>query len=179
MILPDIKCFEYKDRSKKHKTNLVYLTMTLERTTSLVEAWRLISVYFNRFMSAITKKYGNICAIRVWEAYKDGYPHIHVILVFEEHDEQPPFNYQGPTASKLSTKKPTTRDKMRNRERILNHLEITPPGACDDCISTSLDITPRQQVNQICNRLANQGLITRQHMKCPRCMILKLVNQIP
>ena len=96
---------------------------------------------------------------------------------FKEHDEQPPFNYQGPTASKPSTKKPKTRDKMGNRERILKHLQENPPGACDDCISTSLDITPRQQVNQISNHLATQGLITRQREKCPRCKIRKLVNK--
>jgi|GEM_PF-3317966 len=84
--MPDIKCFEYKDRSKNHKTNLAYITMTLDRKVTLVEAWRLIGVYFNRFMSAISKKYGKVCAIRVWEAHKDRYPHIHVILVFEEYE---------------------------------------------------------------------------------------------
>jgi len=84
--IPDIKCFEYKDRNKKHKTNIVYITTTLERTVSLVESWEDIGVLFNKFISSLRKKYGKIYAIRVWESHKDGYPHIHVILIFEEHE---------------------------------------------------------------------------------------------
>ena len=96
---------------------------------------------------------------------------------FEEHDEQPPFNYQGPINTKPSPTKTPIKNKIGNRELILTHLQENPQGACDDCISTRLNITPRQQINQICNRLGNQGLIIRQRTKCPRCTINKIVNK--
>jgi hypothetical protein len=35
------------------------------------------------------------------------------------------------------------------------------PGLDDDQLSARSGIRPRQQVNQICNRLAERGLITR------------------
>jgi len=84
--MPDIKFFEYKDRSKKHKTNLVYITTTLKRTVSLVDAWVDIGFLFNQFITSLRKKYGKIYVIRTWESHKDGYPHIHAILFFKEYE---------------------------------------------------------------------------------------------
>jgi hypothetical protein len=97
---------------------------------------------------------------------------------YKEHDEQPPFNFQGPTNRNSSRTKAPIR-RTGNRELILKHLQENLHGACDDCISTRLNIKPRQQVNQICNRLANQSLIKRQRMKCPRCTKKMLVNRVP
>lgn len=82
--LPGYKNYEYKNRSQNHQTNIIYATLTLSREKPLAEAWYGIGVLFNRYKSALTRKYGKINVIRVWEAHKDGYPHIHAIFIFEE-----------------------------------------------------------------------------------------------
>lgn len=56
---------------------------------------------------------------------------------------------------------------MDNTEKVLDYLEKSGKRLCDDCLSTQLEIRPRQQVNQICNRLAQQGNITREKALCP------------
>lgn len=50
---------------------------------------------------------------------------------------------------------------MTNIERVLE-LVRRQPGLDDDQISSQLKIRPRQQVNQICHRLKDQGLIRRE-----------------
>lgn len=65
-----------------------------------------------------------------------------------------------------------------NREKIVQYLEENEDGSCDDCISTRLKITPRQQVNQICRRLANSGTIQRTREICPFCQNRKLNNRL-
>lgn len=49
---------------------------------------------------------------------------------------------------------------MTNEDRVLDFIRRYP-GRDDDEISTTLRILPRQQVNQICNRLLKRGLIRR------------------
>lgn len=68
---------------------------------------------------------------------------------------------------------------MANTDLILEYLEgISPSVACDDAISETLSIAPRQQVNQIANRLLHEGLIARNKAVCPHCQRSKLVNAI-
>lgn len=50
---------------------------------------------------------------------------------------------------------------MGNLEKILEFLETKNKGYDDDKLSIELGIEPRQQVNQICNRLASQKKIIR------------------
>jgi len=64
---------------------------------------------------------------------------------------------------------------MTNEETILSLLR-KGKSLCDDRISTVTSITPRQQVNQICRRLAESGQIQRRHQLCGRCGKGKLVN---
>ncbi|GAH42042.1 unnamed protein product, partial [marine sediment metagenome] len=40
---------------------------------------------FNLFMANVRKQYGKVSYVRVWEAHKSGFPHIHVLLIFHEH----------------------------------------------------------------------------------------------
>ena len=49
---------------------------------------------------------------------------------------------------------------MTNHERIVELLS-KQPGLDDDEISRLADIKPRQQVNQICHKLKNQGQLKR------------------
>lgn len=64
---------------------------------------------------------------------------------------------------------------MTNTDQIYDFVKTKRPGLCDDCISKELDIHPRQQVNQICNRLKPEGIV-RQQDYCRQCQKLKLVN---
>jgi len=66
---------------------------------------------------------------------------------------------------------------MSNSDIILEFLEESRPGEyCDDCISSQLEIKPRQQVNQIGNRLMRQGTIRREKGLCGLCHKRKTIN---
>jgi len=66
---------------------------------------------------------------------------------------------------------------MNNAEIVLEVLDdIRPEKYCDDCLSDELQIKPRQQINQICRRLADQGMIIRERSICSSCKKQKLTN---
>lgn len=67
---------------------------------------------------------------------------------------------------------------MTNRERVLEALDANPEGLCDGCISAMASITPRQQVQQICSRLAGQAFSLRERGCCSRCGKNVLVNKL-
>ena len=59
---------------------------------------------------------------------------------------------------------------MSNADIILEFLEHDRARQfCDGCISKQLGIKPRQQVNQVCNKLSKQGAIHRADGTCARC----------
>lgn len=62
-------------------------------------------------------------------------------------------------------------DVVNNQSFILKKLkELSPQGMCDDCLAEVLDVNPRQQANQICNSLAQQGISVRRKAPCvQRC----------
>ena len=66
---------------------------------------------------------------------------------------------------------------MSNIKIIQNFINSTKDLYCDDCLSEVLDIKPRQQVNQICNKLQVQGYIKREIKQCCYCLKDKLVNE--
>jgi len=82
--LPDVEFFNYKDRNKTQKTRAVFVTLTYARNETLATLWEQVGKDFNRWASAMRKRYGGIKIIRCWEAQRDGYPHIHCVLLFEE-----------------------------------------------------------------------------------------------
>jgi hypothetical protein len=67
---------------------------------------------------------------------------------------------------------------MSNRDNILKFLTNKPDGACDDCVSAKADVSPRQQVNQICNQLQKQGRVKRKLEICSTCNRFKKVNTL-
>jgi hypothetical protein len=68
---------------------------------------------------------------------------------------------------------------MTNTELLLELLdEISPKAYCDDCLSLELRIHPRQQVNQLVNRLGDEGKILRQKGVCSLCKKRKTTNAI-
>ena len=65
---------------------------------------------------------------------------------------------------------------LSNTDVLVDYLEEHPGAYCDDCLSDMLEIKPRQQINQICNRLAGQNRIVRAKARCASCGRDKLVN---
>ena len=77
--------FNPKDRGGNKKTRALFVTLTYDtKRCSFSDAWKNIGVEFNRFRSYVCKKFGNVSCFRVFEAYANGHPHIHCILLFEE-----------------------------------------------------------------------------------------------
>lgn len=65
-----------------------------------------------------------------------------------------------------------------NKGRIFSFLQKERKEYCDDCLSLILKIIPRQQVNQICRKMQNQGLIVREKGVCFGCSKYKTVNYL-
>ena len=82
--LDDIVFFSIKDRNLKNiKTSAVSVTMTYDKKRcSLRDAWANVGKEFSSWLTKLRKRYGKISIFRTWEAFKNGYPHINVILFF-------------------------------------------------------------------------------------------------
>ena len=50
---------------------------------------------------------------------------------------------------------------MTNREKVLSTLRLSTSPLDDDELARRAGVSPRQQVNQICRRLVQEGLLTR------------------
>jgi len=68
---------------------------------------------------------------------------------------------------------------MSNRDIVLEFLEQDPlKWYCDDCLSSQLEIKPRQQIFQICNRLDKENKIRREQGECSLCEKNKKVSSL-
>ena len=93
--IPDVKCFDYNDRSKRHKTRVLFVTLTYRRDDPLNVVWDKVGVDFNRYVAGLKRRYGRkILIIRTFEAQRDGYVHIHAVLYFQEYEFET-FFYNG------------------------------------------------------------------------------------
>lgn len=82
-----IKKITFFDTKNHHPqyTPALWITLTYDpKLCTITEAWQNIGKEFNRFKSAIQRKYGKASFLRVFEASKNGYPHIHCITVFQD-----------------------------------------------------------------------------------------------
>ena len=64
---------------------------------------------------------------------------------------------------------------MTTKDRIVDLLERSRTPYCDDCLSSSLSIRPRQQVQQKTAELAKNFRFVRAPGTCSRCKSDKLV----
>ncbi|MHA1410204.1 MAG: rolling circle replication-associated protein [Candidatus Odinarchaeia archaeon] len=80
--LPKNVFFNYKDRNRKQSTKVVFVTLTYARNEPLDVLWEEVGKDYNRWISALRRRYGKISVLRCWEAQRDGYPHIHCVLLF-------------------------------------------------------------------------------------------------
>lgn len=106
--LEEVEFFSIKSRGRE-KTRALFVTLTYDvKIADLLEAWGgvkeqrvskdgrvyyshkkgclCVSCLWNRYITNLRMKFGRISVIRVWEGYKTGYPHIHAILIFHDHE---------------------------------------------------------------------------------------------
>ena len=73
------------DFERNPYTNILFVTWTYDtKLCSFDEVWRRIPKEFNLWKANIRKKFGDFFVFRTFEAFENGYPHIHAILVFKE-----------------------------------------------------------------------------------------------
>jgi len=76
--------FNRKDRRGNKKTRALFVTLTYDaKRCSFSDAWDNIGIEFNRFMSYVRKNFGEVSCCRVFQAFSNGHPHIHCVLLFE------------------------------------------------------------------------------------------------
>jgi hypothetical protein len=85
--MPDVRFFDDSDfsTSKKVYSSALWLTLTYDtKRCSRSEAMQRIGQEWNRFLSALRSKYGQVSVLRSWETSGQGYPHVHACLLFKE-----------------------------------------------------------------------------------------------
>ncbi len=69
------------------KTNVLYVTDTFDaKLCDFKTAWYILGPEFNRQIANLRYKYGRIHIARTFESFENGYPHIHFVAIFLDHD---------------------------------------------------------------------------------------------
>jgi hypothetical protein len=66
---------------------------------------------------------------------------------------------------------------MAIRDKLRSTLAVSGP-MCDDCLSSSAFIKPRQTVNARCRELETAGELVRNTDRCPQCKAIKITNRL-
>ncbi len=96
----DSKLFDINQANPQ--TNCLFVTLTYDtKLKSRDEAWNEIGIEYNRWVSGIKRKFGGCAIIRAFESFKNGYPHIHAIILFDDYqfDVFEHWNKQGTKSS--------------------------------------------------------------------------------
>jgi len=79
----DTKIFDINQAEPK--TNALLVTFTYDtKLKNKIDAWHDVSLEYNRAITRLRQKFGKISVLRVWESFRNGYPHIHAILLFDD-----------------------------------------------------------------------------------------------
>ena len=74
-------------------SNVLFATITYDvNRCTIREAWENIGEDFNNWIRNLRKKFGRISYLRGWESSQKGYPHIHVLMIFHDHNFQVAFS---------------------------------------------------------------------------------------
>lgn len=68
------------------KSDFLFITLTTKQEESIDESWLNIGKKFNQFRSNLIRRFGRVEFMRTWESHKKGYPHIHCLVKFQEHE---------------------------------------------------------------------------------------------
>lgn len=86
----DFEFFSVNDFRVDHvvKTKALWVTLTWHtRKGSIRQAWEKdVSRAWNRWITAMRKRYGRIDVLRAWETTERGYPDTHAVLLFESKE---------------------------------------------------------------------------------------------
>lgn len=79
---------DFKGR-RRCKSPVMKIELTFPRMIPLVRRWSTdfsedVEICWNAFKASVRSKYGDVSVFRTWECHKDGYPHIHAIIVFHD-----------------------------------------------------------------------------------------------
>lgn len=77
--------FDWENKAlKKHKSSCLFVTLTFNPSLcGINEAWEVrVGREYNSWITNLRNKFGRVEAIRTFEGYENGYPHIHVVLLF-------------------------------------------------------------------------------------------------
>lgn len=111
----NVSFFDAKDFTvdKKVYSQALWLTLTYDiKRCSRAAAIEKVGEEWNRFLSGLRRKYGQISVLRTWETSEKGYPHIHAIVLFSDAKftvfpwmsrEQGQFSYRIEEASQISS----------------------------------------------------------------------------
>ena len=83
--LPNSVLFDPHSTDKVSNVLFVTLTYDIKRST-VRDAWDTIGEDFNNWIRNLRKKFGRISHLRCWEASKQGYPHIHILMIFNDYE---------------------------------------------------------------------------------------------
>lgn len=64
--------------------NAAFVTLTYERTSNKTDTWLRTTTTVNRYIQRLSRLYGTIHYLRAFEDHKDGYPHVHLLILFEK-----------------------------------------------------------------------------------------------
>lgn len=143
--LEEYKFFNYRDRSSRHSTRAIFVTLTWAvkecgscgkplsehfkicpdcgsstKQRSILGSWygekelkivqrgenagreylahkkgcSCVSCLWNKYVTNLREAYGNISIIRTWEGYETGYPHVHAVMLFHDHEFET-FHHEG------------------------------------------------------------------------------------
>jgi hypothetical protein len=79
----DVYLFRVENRLRSLGFHIPNVDFDFEKS-SFDEAWKNIGVEFNRWRANIRKKYGEFSIFRCFEAFENGHPHIHMVIIFKE-----------------------------------------------------------------------------------------------
>jgi len=79
----DFNVFDPNDKNKK--SNALFVTLTYDtKLKSSMQAWGSIGIEYNRFVSNLKRKFGKFSVIRCFESFGNGYPHVHMLILFDD-----------------------------------------------------------------------------------------------
>jgi hypothetical protein len=96
--VPNASFFNDSDIAKGTAfTPCLFFTLTYDtKFCSLEDAWLNIGIEFNRWISRLQQKYGRISVLRTWQDFNNGYPHVHGVLLFKEHEFKIQYKEESP-----------------------------------------------------------------------------------
>lgn len=76
----------FDPRGNVKTTNVLLVTLTYDtKHLRVQEAWETIGDDFNKRIRNLRKKFGRIAYLRCWESSQKAYPHIHVLMIFQDY----------------------------------------------------------------------------------------------